>query len=487
MPCLLVLLSLPDALASPADFFGFGGDLMGRGGAGIALPGTAGAALINPAGLSGRDASQLSLGYTLVRYNFAELPPIAWDTNRDGLVDSSDDPLDLNDRYDPADGFMIALSRPVNERFGFGLAMFGPQGRLLRLRTMEPSLPTYFLYDNRAHKYELALALGGAPLRGLHVGAGIRLISRSVLNVTMTIDATVSGEPDQDTSADDLVQATMDIHDLSFDLVPRAVPVLGARWDVGEHIPALEGLAIAATFRGTGAIPVEFNLDAQVNGHAEDIGDLDPVTAALAAQASVLIFDHYIPRQVQYGVAYTWRERLSAAVDVQQTAWEAMGLSVSKLQSLALQATMAELGDLPVQDGNDTSGITFRNTVGVRAGVEGALPPLPLPDRWGPGELRLRGGFGYEPSPLVSQTADTALLDSDRLIFAGGASLAHERPGEAEGPMRWDLFFQTHRLASGTLQRPEQDVPRAGYPQDNAPVPIGGGFFATGLQWSLDY
>src|SRR5262249_15837319 len=102
--------------------------------------------------------------------------------------------------------------------------------------------------------------------------------------------------------------------------------------------------------------------------------------------------------------------------------------------------------------------------------------------------LSLRGGFGYAPSPLVRQGTGTAFLDADRLVFAGGLGVEHGAPwGHVKGPLSWDLYFQGHLLASGSLKLPDDEAYTAGAPVDGKAIPIGGRLWTAGLQWSMEY
>jgi long-subunit fatty acid transport protein len=483
---LALLLTLGSALASPAELYGFGAAAMGRSGGGVALDGDAGSALLNPAALAGHDRSQLLLGYTVVRFDFEDAPPVYWDTNRDGSIDEHDEPLDLGG-YDHGDGLMLGLRRPIGERFGFGAAMFIPQQRLLRLQTTDPQLPNYFMYRNRTQRYALALGFGGQPVRSLYIGGGFRVLSRSVIDVTMTIDAVVDGSGTEG-GVEDVVALEARVHDMSFDLKPAVVPVLGLRWEVGEVVRPLEGLALGFTWRNEGGIPVDVNLDAQLNARAEDLGELDPVSMAALAEVYVSIYDHYMPMQFIGGGSWSFEDTFHVYLDAHYTRWSAMRLNSTELISSSLDATMADLSELEFENGHDVGEIQWRDTWSVRTGTELNLPVVELPGRLGWIRPGFRGGFGYEPTPLVAQSGHTALLDADRMIFGVGASLAHGAIWDiCEGPVRWDLFFQYHSLAQGTLARPETAEPRPGYAVDGQPVPIGGRFLATGLQWSFDY
>jgi long-subunit fatty acid transport protein len=480
-----VILVLLAAWASPAELYGFGARAMGRAQGGVSLPGDAGSALLNPAALAGSPRSQFFFGYSVVRFDFDPLPQVYWDTNRDGLLDGTDTPLNIGG-IDPGDGSMLGVRRAFGPRFGVGLSLFAPTGRLLRLQTIEPRLPTYFMYQNRTQRYAMAVGFGAQPLTSLYIGAGVRLLSQSTLYASFTVDATVDGDPDS-AQVEDVVSATVDVHDMTFDLRPAAIPVAGLQWKLGELFPKLEGVALGFTWRGAGGVPVEVILDAQINGHTEDIGQLDPMVIAGVAEALVSVYDHYVPQQVQFGGSFSSNDVFHTYVDVHHTRWGAMQLNYSQLVSASLDAGLVDLSQMEVTGGL-TPRAQFRNTWAVRTGTELTLPPFDLPG--GAGWLRptFRGGFGYEPSPLVAQSADTALLDADRLIFGVGIGVEHGAVwGLLEGPIAWDGFFQYHSLASGSLERPATQELRAGYPVNGAAVPIGGRFYTGGMQWSIEY
>lgn len=486
--CILAQSLSGAAWASPAEAFGFGARAVGRGGAGVAMPGDAGSAMLNPASLADRTGSQAFFNYALVRYSFEEIPEVYWDTNRDGLINGDDAGLNVNGGYDPSDHFSVGIDRSFKDKVFLGFSILMPKDRLLRLHTIEPTLPNYMMYGNRYNRYGLAVALAGEPLRSLQLGAGVQLLSHSVLDVKLTIDATVSGSPSDGSSIDDLVSAELDIHDVDFDLISDAIPTAGLRWDVGELVPALDGLAVGASWRGHGELPVAVTLDGQVNTTAEDIGELDPITAVVLLDASALLMDHYMPTQIDAGVSYTFRGVVGVYGDVIHTRWAGMKLNVTTVQNTEIQATLVDLSDVALADGNGTEHVVWRNTTGFRAGADAQLPEMPFPERLSPAHLNLRAGFGVDPSPLVQQGADTALLDADRLIFSGGLGLSHGPIFDlAEGPIVWDLFTQVHVLAQGELDRPPTAEPRAGYPVAGGNIPIGGRFFTAGLQWSMDY
>lgn len=489
---LAALLSAPTAAhGSPVEFYGFGARAMGRAQGGVAYTNDAGAVFLNPAGLANMTQPSAVLGGGLIRLDFEDLPAVYWDTNRDGVINEYDTPLDPGPEEEPGDGGWAALTHPYGDRVVLGMGVFLPKNRIMRIDTFDPSIPTYFMYQNRPQRY--AFAVGGAVRlpKGLNIGGGVRVIPKAQLTAVFTIDATISGEEAENSEAStgDFVEGTFDFHDLTVDIGLDYAPVVGFQWHLGEliDVPVLRDLSLGGGYRGEAGLPVFVDIDAQINGSVEDVGELEPQVIALATQLQFSVFDHYLPAQWSAGIAYSLEDTLHLYADVQYTRWSKMQLNVIELVTAEVNATLADVTDVQISDGNPMN-VVLRDTLGFRMGSELTLPRWTVPGRIGWAQATVRGGFGYEPTPLVGQGSDTALLDADRLIFAVGAGIAHGTLLDVlAGPMKWDLFFQYQQLAKGELQRPELDEPVAGYPVGGAAIPIGGSIYAAGLQWSVDY
>ena len=188
------------------------------------------------------------------------------------------------------------------------------------------------------------------------------------------------------------------------------------------------------------------------------------------------------------GASYQLLHTLTLSGDMRWTRWDRMQMSIAQVTHSSVEGAAVDFGEDPVADGNPYA-ITMRNTVSSRVGLDLAIPPFTTRTPFGDIGVIVRGGFGYEPTPLVSQSTSSALLDADRVIFAVGAGLEHDDPfrKKEQRRARLDGWVQYHILASGTLDRPDPGTPTAGYPVDGAPLPIGGHLLAGGLQWSLEY
>lgn len=461
---------------------------MGQAGVGVASPDGAEAALLNPAALAGQGLGSLFAGYVLQRASFEAFPPLYWDTNRDGRVNADDEPLDYQPDTTPADGVQVGLSVPIGSRVGLGLVAFLPKGRLLQIGANEPALPYYFQYGRRLRRFELAVGLGVEPLKGLRVGAGAQVIAAADVDTSLDLNLSVQGaEEGDDTMADLLGDAVLDVHEITLDISPRLVPVLGLQWEAGGLVPALDGLALGATWRGSAGLPVEVSFDLQANATVQDVGEMDPLTFALVAPVTIAFLDHAIPSRLSFGASYDFRDRVGLALDVSRTAWDKVLPSVVQVTEGQVNSPLFQPDNAAISDGNAYS-ITLVPTTSLKLGLRGAPVDVDLDGRLKHLRLDLRAGWAYEPSPLAAQGAGTAFLDADRMVGAAGIGVQHGDPtGLVAGPVSWDLFFQGHLLASGSFTPPESEPFRPGAPVDGAPIPVGGRLWSAGLQWSLDY
>jgi long-subunit fatty acid transport protein len=481
-----ILLLLSTALASPAEFYGFGGASIGQGGGGVANVADTSAAFLNPAGLSHMERPEILFGGSLVRFKMPTLPGVYWDTNRDGLITSADKALQVDGTPDAADGGMMGFSTPILDRYHIAGALFLPKAHLTRFQTFDPSIPTYFMLENRLHRYAMALAGSVELPKGVSIGGGARMLVRAPLALSFTLSTAISAEDASD-GEEDFVSAELDVHAIDLRLEADMVPTFGIQWDVGEVLPSLQGLRLGFSGRGEASMDIDVFMDGQINAELINAGDLEGTTLALVYASKVHVLDHFLPGQLQAGAAYSPVEALDIYVDGQYTHWSGMELNIAQISETILEATLADLSASSISDGNQLD-VDFRDTFSLKMGVSLRFPEWDLGESLGRVQLIPRGGFGYEPSPLGGQSAESALLDSDRLIFALGlGSIHHFQAFGDSRRLEWDLFFQRHKLASGPYDRPVSEELKAGYPVGGASIPIGGGVTVAGIQTRYQY
>jgi len=478
--CLCALPSV--ARATVPDLYGLGARSMGMGGGGVAYVDDGPSAMINPAGLSRMRQPSAGLGISAAIESFKDVPDLWWDTNRDGSTDANDPPLVYDTGVDDAIGMHFFFGRHIGEKFGIGIAGYLPVNRLLRLETFEPSLPTYFMYDNRTQRYSLAISVGGRIVKGLHVGVGVDFVPRAKLDILMTADAQFVGDENGENVIGSMI---VDVHELSVDLVPGFAPIVGIQLAFGEWTDALDGLVVAGSYRGEVGLPIEVNLDAQVNVEITDVGDLEPFVTALVVDAGLGLYDHFVPRTVTTGVA--WKaDRWGVYGDVKWTDWSRMVLNVTRLTRAVVEAPLVDVPEDAVHDGNQFEA-AFHDTVSARAGVELIAVSKELDTKWKYVKVRVRAGGGYEPTPLGEQGVTSSMIDTDRLYGTVGLGVETMDPlNLINAPVKFDLFGQGHLLTSGALVR-EATEPTPGYPREGTQIPYGGFIGVFGAQIGFDY
>ncbi|MBT3224092.1 MAG: hypothetical protein HN348_33910, partial [Proteobacteria bacterium] len=244
-------------------------------------------------------------------------------------------------------------------------------------------------------------------------------------------------------------------------------------------------------YHGAVGLLIGVDIDIQANISAHDIGELEPYITAMVLEAGMSLADHYQPAKLQVGLAYQHKEASSIYFDARWSDWSKMMLNISHLDWATLEAPFIEVDPDVVVDGNPVSA-SFRPVWSIRTGGEIVLPRINLTEgkweKWRYLRVVVRGGFGYDPTPLVSQGDSTALLDTDRFLFTFGAGVEHWDPFKlVDGPVRYDLFFQYHSLVHATLPHDSGEDFTRGYPIDYTALPIGGKILVVGGQFGFDY
>ena len=485
LPVSALLLLLPlAASATVPDKYGVGARSMGSGGGGVAMVENGAAAHLNPAGLGRIRRPTATMGVSTALTRFRTLPDLYWDTNRDGVLDERDEPLAYSPNVRNATGFHITAGRNIGGKFGLGIYAYMPPSSIIRFGTFEPDLPNYFMYSNRPLRYVAAAGVGGEIIRGVNIGASVDFVPKARYDVFLTIDSTITGSGSDD--VEDLVgEIEIDVHEMSLDVVPDFAPTVGVQLELGRWHEKLQGLVIGASYRGSVGLPIDVNIDLQANISASDIGDLEPFVLPIILKSGLKIYDHYVPPVLNLGIAYRTDQTFSAYADARWTNWRKMIINVARLSEPDVQSPLVNLDD-QIVDGNDYS-YDLRSVWALRMGTELRLPRWEFDNRFRYLRVTVRGGFGYEPTALVSQGSNSALLDSNRTFFTVGAGAETWDPlNLVDGALRLDLFAQYHVLASGSLPR-SADVPTNGYPVEGGTLPIGGNVFVAGIQWGFDY
>ncbi len=481
--------ALPAAATVP-DAFGVGARWSGAGAAGVAVVEDGAAAALNPAGLARIRRPTAGIGFTLVDPTVRPIPPLWWDTNRDGLTDENDEPLNWDAGFDSVLGVQVQAARPLGGKFGLGFSAFVPGSTVIRFKTIEPELPNYVLWENRLQRFSAAAGIAGEVLPGVNLGISADLLARAKLSVALTADVSASIEGTPSTAGELVTGAVIDVHGIDLNVVPAVAPVVGVALEPGKWIDALDGLVLAAAYHPALGLPIDVDLDLQANVAASDLGTLDPIIGAVVADAGLALFDHYVPRRVALGIAWRREDVFTIYAETRWTDWTGLQENVAELSRAEISAPLFDVPSESIRDDNTAAveAAHFRSVWSVHLGSELHLPEIPTTGKCRYFRPTARGGFGYVPTAMVSQSTASAFLDTDRIYFTIGSGLEHWDPfALVDGPVRYDIFFQWHSLASTTLLR-SSETPTPGFPVDpKAGLPIGGNIVVLGGQWGFEY
>lgn len=421
----VVLLAAAPAAAQPMDTYGMGSRSIALGGAVTADVEDFTANYYNPAGVV-RDG-QLRFG-------------VGWF----GAVHD----MTLNDEssnVDPVHGIVAGLNVPGNIgdfRFAFGLALHLNDQRVSRTRVLPRMRPRWELYDNRPRRTFLAAHLAIRPVDWLTIGGGISFLSYSTNTLSIRGDL-------------DIIMAERRSHlehEILADLTTIRYP------QVGVQVQPLPELSFGAVYRGQFVLSstLEAVVGCAVPGdpacgtglNFTGFGDPFPGYFNLLSQS----VNAFVPQQLSLGGSWSPTPDFRVNLEVTWVNWSAYVSPVGRSDIILRIAVPEALRDMiRVPDsivGTSPQPALFQDRFVPRLGVEGVV----LRDRMV--ELRGRGGFYYENSPVPNQSALTNLIDTDRYTFSLGAGVRLDdlRP-LIPGFLQFDFHFAYSFLPERTMTK----------------------------------
>jgi len=374
----LVLLVAAPARANPVDAFGFGARSPAMGNAATAAANDGSANYFNPSLLALSSDIRLDLGYQYAR------PQL--------FVDGQDMDVDSSRGLAAA---MVVPGRLGTARVAFGGALFVPDGRISRVRTLNSQQPRWQLYDNRPQRLFLAANVAVQLGERFAFGGGIAYMSSTKGSVDL--EGRV-GFPDAEDSRLDVA--------IDVDLETIRYGEFGALWRVNDWLDV--GVSARTGFHVT--LDQKFTIS----------GDVGPAGGPVVVEDGFLALhtvaqDLYQPLQVTAGLAARLREAWLVTFDAAFHRW-------STFENPAAHITIDyDLGDfntlVNIPDAPPLADPNFHDIVIPRLGVEWTAASGPR-RTW-----ELRAGYAYEPSPVPEQVGETNFIDSDKHTVSLGAGL----------------------------------------------------------------
>ncbi len=371
------------AHANPADVFDFGSRAAAMAGAHAALASDGSANYYNPAGLARGEDLRIDVGYQAGQ-------PMLSLNGRDSGVDGTH-------------GLTVGLVAPghlLGGRFAFGAALFLPDDRITRSRSLAYAQPRWVYYDNRTQRILLSANLAVRIYEGLYLGGGVTFMARTAGTVELrglvaVIDTDVQSQ---------LVTA------VSVDLLAVRYPQFGVAWE------AKPWLTFGATYRHGFLLSLDQGF--AITG---DIGNpgTPPILSNGRFVARTLSADLFQPWQLTFGSAAKLPHRVQLALDVTFARWSDFTAPASVVEVNFDVGQFNSLIHLAPPRVYPAPG--FRDIFIPRVGVEWrALDREKL-------ALDLRAGYRYEPSPAPEQTGESNFADADKHRFSVGAGLELRR------------------------------------------------------------
>lgn len=287
------------------------------------------------------------------------------------------------------------LGGPLAGRLRVGAGLYLLPGTIAQIVARYPDEPFYPYYDNRMQRIVVLPGAGVKIIDGLWVGLAVNFLAGLQGGI-------VAGE-----GPTRALEARVD------EKVPSVARVIaGVLWEITEKV------RIGATYRQRFEMPFATRADTEVAG--------EPIDLDLRASGQ------YTPNQVAVGGAFRTPSG-HVALDVTWSNWsEYPGPFVIVESELPLVGPLA--GALP--------DVPFKDTVAIRAGGELATGEV----------VRLRGGFGFETSPIPArQTGVTNLLDGEKYTVGLGAGFGWRR---ARGKrIRVDVHVQAQLVGGRSLSK----------------------------------
>ncbi len=398
------------AHANPIDVLGFGARAAAMGGAQTAATEDTGANYYNPGAIADGDLIKVDIGYQL------GLPSLSINGQNQGV--------------DAIHGLDIGLIVPGD--FGkihvaFGLGIFLPDDRLIRIRTLPSDTPRWMYYDNRPQRFFLGTNIAVRIGDSLFLGAGVGYMSRT--SGTATLVGRV-GYPDENDS-----QLALGI-DVS--LLSLRYPEAGILWKPNPW------LNVGLTYRGGVVL--------QIQQGVTIMGDLGPAALPVVQDAffklNTMALDLFQPTEIAAGFAAHLTPRLLVSGDLTWAKW-------SDFQNPAAQIVL----DYDLKQFNSLVNIPgalplepayFHDIFIPRIGVEYTA------SRKAHAIWTLRAGYSFEPTPTPEQQGETNFVDSDKHTLSAGIGLELSHVTKVlPHPFNIDLYvagtllpeIETHKLS----------------------------------------
>ncbi|HVO30037.1 MAG TPA: outer membrane protein transport protein [bacterium] len=448
------------ALADGPDTFGIGSRNAALGSAVSAKSGDWASAYYNPAGLAAPRKIDTGFGINAGHASLGSFHDVVLGYDGNGNVVRG--PVGTN--YDNVLGFTAGVAIPLTPRFAIGATLWSPMQRLVRIMTVNPFVPSYVMYENRAQRITLNMAAAYNFGPSLRIGAGLTTLARSNFSQDFNIPAGANSESNNSRAL------------ITLDIVPTVAPIGGVQWDVNDS------LSFGLAYRGQTDLQVHVDQSSGADV-VLPLGNSIRFHSAVDITGGFVIVDHFTPQQVVLGTAWD-RHDAPVAVFFDATYMNWAAFKGPYIDPAFDPIVVPPIGSVPV-NWRHPPRPGFRDTVVPRLGVEYRMTS----------NVALRGGYSYEMTPVPTQTGEGNLLDANTHVLSAGAGLKFKDPlGYAKNPIALDAHVRVRELVPVTAAKDTTydcsaagSHPPTGYPCDGGKITASGSVVSGGANLTFDF
>lgn len=449
------------AHADGPDSYGIGSRNAALGGALAAGSDDWSAPYHNPSGLAKHPVLRFGAGILVAQDRLRAFEDVVLGYDSGGRPIRGDVGADYDDVY----AFTGGVSVPLTERLYFGAMLWSPLQRLVRIMTVDPYVPHYAFYVNRAQRITLNLAAAYRVSPRLRVGAGASALAGSRLDLDFNIPAGPGSDENESRGL------------LTLDITPTLTPTAGVQYDLGG------GFTLGAAYRGETDLTTVVHQRTGSNTLVS-IGPSLRFVSRVRIAGGFVILDHFTPQQVSAGASFDPEEgpgRFAVHGDVTWMNWSAYGAPY--IDPAFDDILVPPLGSVPVNWRHPPEP-RFRDTLVPRLGAEWRAG----------GRLSVRGGYSFEMSPAPLPDGEANILDANAHVVSAGVGVRFQDPTRhVKKPIALDVHARTRLLQPVTTEKTatyDCDAPDAhppvGYPCSGS-ITAAGSVLSAGLDLTFEF
>ncbi|MBI3073934.1 MAG: hypothetical protein HYY84_17645 [Deltaproteobacteria bacterium] len=304
-------------------------------------------------------------------------------------------------------GFMFPLGYKIDYRFALGIAIYLPTSSIIRIQSITPTTPHWYLFTSYPDKIQVLVGLAARIVDQISLGIGFHTLAEAPGNARVSVD---------------VVNRLITQNDIDLKIAANTSLTAGLASVVFDD-QAKGKLKLGLSYRA--ALELDFRLPVSLT--LEGIGTIDLDVRGIV---------HYTPHQINFGASYDLpSRRLRFSADLTLALWKyapdpSIKFGVNLSGDIIAKFGLQDLLNLSTAD----APVSAYNVLVPRVGVEYDLSSV----------VQLRAGYFYRATMIPRQTAPQSnYIDANAHVVSFGAGFTFPDPFEAtKRPVAIDLGFQ---------------------------------------------